>query len=175
MHTRFQSTARSGHAASWLAVLCIIASFGLTRPVAAISRTAVIQETNRVRTGAHLNRLLRSTTLERAAVAKAESMFRQQYFGHTSPTGQNFWFWLGPNRSRFSQLGENIARGYKNERILLQDWMKSGGHRANILGPAFTHLGIGIRSGRLSGKRVTVIVQLFGKKKVTTALTTATN
>lgn len=175
MHTRLHLTARSALSVSCLAVLCMLTSIGLAKPAVAISQTAVIQETNRVRTGASLNPLFRSTSLERAAVAKAQNMFRQQYFGHTSPTGQRFWFWLGSSRGRFTKLGENIARGYKSEKNLLRDWMKSGGHRANILGSGFTHLGIGIRSGTLSGKRTTVIVQLFGKKKVSTSLTAATN
>lgn len=174
MHIAPTKKSRGIRLAAMVAVFCVVATSLAAVPVDAISRTAVVQETNNVRSAAHLPRLYQSTALNRAAVAKAESMFQQQYFDHTSPSGQRFWSWLGVDRRRFSQLGENIARGYKSEKVLLQDWMKSGGHRANILGTGFTHIGVGIRSGVLQGKRSTVIVQLFGKKKTTTVLTTGT-
>lgn len=52
---------------------------------------------------------------------------------------------------RFGWAGENIAYGYSSVRSVMTAWMHSDGHRANLLRPQFTHVGLGIKkdsSGR---------------------------
>jgi len=44
----------------------------------------------------------------------------------------------------FSSLGENIAYGYPNPGSVMNGWMNSSGHRANILGGSYTEFGVGI-------------------------------
>ncbi|MGE0713306.1 MAG: CAP domain-containing protein [Planctomycetota bacterium] len=82
---------------------------------------------------------------ERAAQAHTSDMINRQYFDHMSPEG------FGPD-DRFTatgatnlKLGENIAQA-ADPAAAMQAWMNSPGHRANILDPDFTHLGVGVDS-----------------------------
>ena len=45
----------------------------------------------------------------------------------------------------YSAWGENVAMGYPSPRSVVRAWMRSAGHRANILNPAFRHVGVGLR------------------------------
>lgn len=82
---------------------------------------------------------------ERAAKAHAEDMVGRGYFSHSTPEG-----WSPSTRmtmtggSGFSQVGENIAFGYSTPQIVMDGWMNSSGHRANILNASYTHIGIGV-------------------------------
>jgi len=136
--------------------------------------TSVVREMNLERQKVGARRMFQSTTLYRAAVEKTQSMFRDQYFGHTSPSGERFWSWLGARRSMFTRYGENLAYGYRTERGLVTAWLKSSGHRQNVLDGRFTHVGVGIRSGTYRGRRVTMIVALFGTKRTSTPLASTT-
>jgi uncharacterized protein YkwD len=60
---------------------------------------------------------------------------------------------------RFGWMGENIAYGYPTVSTVMEAWMASSGHRANILRPQFTHVGIGVKRDA-SGRRYWV--QNFG-------------
>jgi uncharacterized protein YkwD len=61
--------------------------------------------------------------------------------------------------SRFGWMGENIAYGYPTASAVMEAWMNSSGHRANILRPQFTHVGVGVKRDA-SGRRYWV--QNFG-------------
>jgi uncharacterized protein YkwD len=79
-------------------------------------------------------------------------MLTSQFFSHTDPeTGKS-----STDRIRDSgylagangwSVGENIAMGQATAAALMDDWMTSPGHRANILKPEFTHLGVGVTLG----------------------------
>lgn len=60
---------------------------------------------------------------------------------------------------RFGWMGENIAYGHPTASTVMDAWMDSSGHRANILRPQFTHVGIGVKRDA-SGRRYWV--QNFG-------------
>jgi len=49
---------------------------------------------------------------------------------------------------RFSAAGENIAYGQRTPAEVMKGWMNSPGHRANILSPSYTHIGIGLAKTR---------------------------
>lgn len=61
--------------------------------------------------------------------------------------------------TRFGWMGENIAYGYPDAPSVMEAWLNSSGHRANILRPQFTHVGIGVKRDA-SGRRYWV--QNFG-------------
>jgi uncharacterized protein YkwD len=79
-------------------------------------------------------------------------MLQGQFFAHNDPgTGTSI-----SDRVRASgytdgangwSAGENIAIGYASAAATMDGWMNSPGHRANILQPAFTHLGVGVSVG----------------------------
>jgi uncharacterized protein YkwD len=66
------------------------------------------------------------------------------YFDHTTPEGQQPWDRMDDAGVRgWTNAGENIAYGYETADAVQAGWMDSPGHRANILTPGFTHVGVG--------------------------------
>lgn len=85
---------------------------------------------------------------ERAAKAHSDDMVARGYFDHISPEGWDPGARLQmTGASGYRSFGENIALGQQTPAAVMQAWMNSPGHRANILNPAFTHLGVGIANG----------------------------
>lgn len=126
-------------------------------------RARMLAAVNAVRKRAGLRLLKADPELERAAQAHAEDMLRRGYFGHKSPSGTTV-----RERSRsagydWRTIGENIAEGQLSVDEVMDTWMRSPGHRKNILNPAFTELGVGLTTGRSRGGEYRVIwVQNFG-------------
>lgn len=106
----------------------------------------VLTLVNQERANAGLAPLQLDTQAERAGLCHSEDMFGRNYFSHTTPEG-----WSPSTRltmtgaSGFSGVGENIALGQTTAQEVMNAWMSSAGHRANILGN-FTHVGIGVRA-----------------------------
>ncbi|MFZ5818033.1 MAG: CAP domain-containing protein [Bacillota bacterium] len=112
---------------------------------------------NAERTKAGLAPLILDGRLVATARAKSADMVANGYFSHTSPT-------LGTPFDQFREAGityqtaaENLAGGSTVE-IAFQALMSSPAHRANILNPKHTHIGVGIVSG---GRYALTVTQHF--------------
>ncbi|MBO7304856.1 MAG: hypothetical protein J6V09_06510 [Clostridia bacterium] len=81
--------------------------------------------------------------LSRVARYKSEDMRKNNYFSHTSPTYGSPFQMMKSFGIKYKTAGENIAKGYKTPTAVVTGWMNSSGHRANILNPTFTHIGVG--------------------------------
>ena len=81
--------------------------------------------------------------LNRSATVKSKDMANQNYFSHTSPTYGGLTQLLNAQGIRYSYAGENIAMGQRSPEEVMNAWMNSSGHRANILNSNFTQLGVG--------------------------------
>ena len=81
-----------------------------------------------------------------AAVADAHSrdMVERDFFSHTSPDGDSPWDRLGDAGISYRRVAENIAWGYPSAEAVLNGWIGSQGHRANIENCALTHHGVGL-------------------------------
>jgi uncharacterized YkwD family protein len=99
-----------------------------------------------------------ATDLTRVARMKSQDMVDNGYFSHQSPTYGSPFEMMKNNGIEYRAAGENIA---KNGSVLKahQALMNSEGHRANILNPNFTHIGIGIVKD--NGQAGIVITQIF--------------
>ncbi len=64
--------------------------------------------------------------------------------GHTGSDGSNAGDRIRANGGSFGTWGENVAAGYGSAAGVVDGWMNSAGHRANILNPAFTRIGVAI-------------------------------
>ncbi|MDF2921786.1 MAG: uncharacterized protein K0R57_700 [Paenibacillaceae bacterium] len=85
--------------------------------------------------------------LSRVARYKSEDMRDKGYFSHTSPTyGSPFDMMKNFNIS-YSSAGENIAAGQVDAQAVMDSWMNSSGHRANILSANYTEIGVGYCTG----------------------------
>jgi uncharacterized protein YkwD len=107
---------------------------------------------NRAR-GAHgLEPLRARLPLKRAAAHKSRDVLRCDEFSHEA-CGRPFAYWMGRFGYRGCAEGENLAwgsGGYATPRAIFGMWMRSQGHRKNILGP-YRDTGLGLRLGRLEG------------------------
>jgi uncharacterized YkwD family protein len=84
-----------------------------------------------------------SAELSGAARIKSRDMCDKNYFAHISPTyGSAADMLIGFNIS-FSYMGENIAKGFSSAEQVVNSWMNSPGHRANILNPNYKQIGVG--------------------------------
>ncbi len=82
--------------------------------------------------------------LSRVARYKSQDMINKNYFSHTSPTYGSPFKMMESFGIRFSSAGENIAYGQRTPQEVMNGWMNSPGHRANILSPSYTQIGVGL-------------------------------
>lgn len=109
---------------------------------------------NQARAAAGLRPLSVDARLADTARRKSQDMVSRGYFGHTSPTfGQPWDMWKAAGIPFFLG-GENLA-GAPTVEIAFTNLMNSPGHRANILNPNYTHMGIGVVAGGPYGKMFT--------------------
>ena len=103
----------------------------------------VIRLVNIERAKNGLSPLTEDWQLSRVARYKSQDMRDRGYFSHTSPTYGSPFQMMKSFGISYRTAGENIARGYKSPADVVAGWMNSSGHRANILSPSFTHIGVG--------------------------------
>ncbi|MBI4773009.1 MAG: hypothetical protein HY788_02315 [Deltaproteobacteria bacterium] len=85
-----------------------------------------------------------------AARNHSEDMAENDYFDHTSLDGRAFSVRITEAGYIWNYAGENIAAGYSTPQTVMNGWMNSSGHRANILEPNFCDLGVGYAYGESS-------------------------
>ncbi|WP_217586033.1 SafA/ExsA family spore coat assembly protein [Lentibacillus saliphilus] len=103
----------------------------------------VIKLTNAERAKHGLSPLKADWQLSRVARYKAWDMHDKNYFSHTSPTYGSPFDMMKAFGINYRSAGENIARGQRTPREVVNAWMNSSGHRANILNANYTHIGVG--------------------------------
>ena len=101
----------------------------------------VVELVNEERRAAGLSELTVNTAVEAAANVRAEEL--EELFEHTRPDGSGCFTALVEAGVSYSTAGENIAYGYTSPEAVMEGWMNSTGHRANILTPEFTSIGVG--------------------------------
>ncbi|MED3066141.1 CAP domain-containing protein [Bacillus thuringiensis] len=108
----------------------------------------VVELTNAERTKQGLPALKIDTELSKVARIKSEDMQKNNYFDHNSPTYGSPFDMMKKFGISYTSAGENIAQGQRTPEEVVQAWMNSAGHRANILNNGFTHIGVGyVESG----------------------------
>jgi uncharacterized protein YkwD len=98
----------------------------------------------------NLHQLSWDDALGAAARGHSTDMAQQNYFSHTSLDGRVFSQRITAAGYLYSTCGENIAAGYSSPQTVMNGWMNSPGHRANILNSAFCDLGVGYAFGSSS-------------------------
>ncbi|RDG39875.1 CAP domain-containing protein [Streptomyces corynorhini] len=85
-------------------------------------------------------------SLDALAQAFSDDMAARGFFDHTDPDGRTPWD--RADKAGVKNLGgENIARGQATAQAVMESWMNSDGHRANILNCDYTRLGVGVHTG----------------------------
>lgn len=110
--------------------------------------TQVVTLVNQQRTKAGLSALkTTNSTLKTMALDKAKDMYNKGYFDHNSPTYGSPFDMMKKYGISYRYAGENIAKGQRTPQEVMTAWMNSAGHRANILSPNFTTIGVAYYNG----------------------------
>ena len=112
----------------------------------------VLDLVNATRSYYGLGPLQNTFGLSYLAAKRSNDMAYNQYFAHTDLYGRSPEDRFRAEGISFKYGGENIAYGQTTPYQVVQDWMNSPGHRANILDPNYKYLGIGVgqdKYGRL--------------------------
>ncbi|HEY2091749.1 MAG TPA: CAP domain-containing protein [Thermoanaerobaculia bacterium] len=131
-----------------------------------ITPDTVLTEMNAYRAKDGLAPLRFDPRLMLAADDRMHDMEDLQYWSHDAPDGRTPFVWLKPHGYEFRFAGENLATGFETTEVLVQGWMESPGHRANIMSPDYDDVGIAVIDGstthRATGKSIVV---MFGRTR----------
>jgi len=137
----------------------------LSTPKAFLTHDGVLLWTNKERKDVSaLPALAGNITLDLIAEKRLKDMFDKQYFEHISPQGIGAADIAEEVGYSYISIGENIALGnFENDEKLVEAWMNSPGHRANILNTKYTEIGIAVGKGTYEGRSTWIGVQVFGR------------
>ncbi|HRH21652.1 MAG TPA: CAP domain-containing protein [bacterium] len=130
----------------------------------------IVKLTNSVRSDLGLMPLVENQNLAMAAYDKAQDMLLSQYFAHTGPDGRSVRDWLAKVNYTYEVAGENLAMGFAEPREVVDAWVKSPTHYANLIDPEYSEIGVGMTSGAYQGSETTLVAQYFGEPKTVSTL-----
>lgn len=131
----------------------------------AVSARALVDAMNRQRAAYGLGPLRLNESLSLAATDRVADMFEQRYFAHVAPDGTQPFVWIHRRGYHYRTAGENLAVGYTTADRVVGGWMRSPGHRANILGRSFEEIGIAVANGApLRGYGGPTVVALYASR-----------
>ncbi|MEU2353084.1 sigma-70 family RNA polymerase sigma factor [Streptomyces misionensis] len=107
----------------------------------------VVALVNQERAKAGCSPLTEDPRLDRAAQAHSDDMAARHFFDHVNPDGADPGQRITAAGYRWSAYGENIAMGQQTPASVMNSWMNSSGHRANILNCSFKNIGVGVHNG----------------------------
>lgn len=119
---------------------------------------------NTARRDNNVTPLYYNTKLERSACYKADEILTNNNWAHDNADGTKTWVWFAKAGYEYEHSGENLAMGSYSVDGMVQAWLDSPAHRANILDTDFTEHGLCQKQGKLDGKATTVTVHHLGKK-----------
>ena len=132
---------------------------------AGLSAGALVDAMNRERASYGLAPLQVNERLSLAASDRINDMLAKRYFEHVSPDGIDPFTWADKRGYRYREIGENLAVGYRDAATLVDGWMHSPGHRANILRSTYDEVGIAVAApaptNRYAGPTV---VAIYGRR-----------
>ena len=134
-------------------------------PDSFLTKTGILLWTNIQRDETEsLPALFQNGKLDAIAMERLEDMFEKEYFDHISPEGLGASDIAKDIGYEFISIGENIALGnFKDDKTLVQAWMDSPGHRANILNNGYTEIGIAVKKGVYEENQTWIGVQIFAR------------
>jgi uncharacterized protein YkwD len=131
------------------AFAAIVTTIVLLSPGVAAGSPFLLAAMNEVRAAHGLTPLRLDGRLQRAARAHSTDMVRRNYFAHGRFVSRLARFGV-----RGPRVGENLAWGVgagADSRLIVQRWLASPRHRANLLRPGFRRVGLGLRAGPFAG------------------------
>ncbi len=131
--------------------------------LAAVVGSEVVSLTNTERSNNSVGALVENALLDKSAQAKANDMAAKGYFAHVTPDGLQPWAFIEQAGYDYQYAGENLAVRFVDSKDVVNAWMSSPTHRANIVKAQYTEIGVGIADGMYKGMPATFVVQHFAK------------
>ena len=103
----------------------------------------VVRLVNEIRAQNGLSALTHDSELSKVARIKSQDMKDKNYFSHNSPNYGSPFDMMKTFGISYRSAAENIAKGQTSPEAVVNAWMNSAGHRKNILGASYTHIGVG--------------------------------
>lgn len=122
----------------------------------------LVAATNAKRAESGLSPLTLNGALSQAAAAKASDMLANNYWAHNSPAGKTPWDFIIGAGYRYTLAGENLAKNFQTSDGVVEAWMNSPTHKANIVKSGYKEVGFAVVNGVLNGEETTLVVQMFG-------------
>jgi hypothetical protein len=123
--------------------------------LAAVLPAEVITLTNTQRIQNKVGTVTENTVLDAAATAKAQDMAAKGYFSHIGPDGKEPWAWIQGAGYDYQYAGENLAVRFVDSKDVVNAWMASPTHRANMVKASYTQIGVGVAQGMYQGQQAT--------------------
>jgi len=127
-----------------------------------INAADLLAATNAARAANGIAALKVDSRLNQSATLKALDMFSKDYWAHTSPDGISPWYWFTQAGYSYRFAGENLAKDFDTSQGVVDGWMNSSSHRANLLSPNFVDVGFAVVNGTLQGGQTTLVVAHYG-------------
>ena len=144
-------------------VMFVAITASALEPSDEITAANVLRLMNEYRASEGLAPLHGDERLDLAAADRMHQMEEESFWSHESPRGESPFQWLSRHAYHYRSAGENLAYGFETARLLVQSWMESRGHRANILSADYEDCGIAIIDGSTLGPSTgKSIVVMFG-------------
>jgi hypothetical protein len=135
--------------------------------------TDIVRITNEARRAAGLADLRANPALDAAAARKLDDMAAQQYFAHVTPDGKQPWDFILAAGYRYRSAGENLGKGFNDPSALVNAWMGSPSHRANLVNTGYREIGVAVRRVTLNGVSTLLVVQMFANPQTVVAVKVA--
>jgi uncharacterized protein YkwD len=149
-----------------LLLVALLAFRALASDANEIDAANVTALMNAYRADAGLPPLRIDPSLTAAAEARMREMADGEWWAHQAPDGTPPFAFI-PVEYDYAFAAENLAAGFETAGLLVQSWMESPGHRANIMGVQYADCGIAVIEGSTKGPALgKSIVVLFGRRKV---------
>lgn len=128
------------------------------------AEASIVAAMNRERAAYGLAPLRINRQLSLAAGDRVNDMLAKHYFDHVSPEGVDPFVWARRHGYDYRTIGENLAVGFRGTSVV-DGWMHSPGHRANVLGRAFREVGLAIAPrSPTRGYPGPLVVALYGAR-----------
>ncbi len=130
--------------------------------VLANEQKQIIVLVNGARAQKGLPALVENNPLDRSSDAKAMDMATNEYFSHTGLNGRGLSDFLDAAGYKYLSAGENLAMGFSDAKDVVEAWIKSPSHYANLVDPEYQDTGVGLESGYWNGMPTVYVTQHFG-------------
>lgn len=134
----------------------------LSPDVLAAQSRQIVTLVNNLRVGNGLKPLSDAVSLDASAQNRSDDMLALQYFSHNGSNGHGLTYFLNGAGYKYYIAGENLAMGFSSGQDVVDAWIKSPTHYANLIEKNYSETGIGISSGEYHGVPTVFVAEHFG-------------